>query len=388
MALVGYSDSESSDEGESKPSALKLSAPKHSKPTILKSMDRSSTGKIKVSLPDVRPNAQVVEKHLDEPQAKRPRLGGEGGGIANFNSFLPAPKRTALQNKDGVQRRLGKGVNLKTGATRGFDRSLPDSIAPNRNISEVTYQEDNDSMESFHELDLAEANSESTLDNGLTIDSVVKKPATMFKPLSVTRKPPKKKTATLASSPASAKIESKVESQPTTKVSFFSTGDNVERENAFPRPGIDAQPYSYEMIQEPEPREKLSFLPSFQVPPPNAPSSSGNFQEDERGAQSLDSIAVDLNLSASARRQLLGRGKQKGAATNVVNFNIDEEYAANEALRQAGEVQSHNPVRAIASGKHSLKQLVDAATNQKDALEEQFASGRRNKKEAGTKYGW
>jgi len=73
---------------------------------------------------------------------------------------------------------------------------------------------------------------------------------------------------------------------------------------------------------------------------------------------------------------------------DVVNFNTDAEYAANELFRQSGEQVQHNPVRAIATGKHSLKQLVSAATGQKEALEESFASGKRNKREAGNKYGW
>ena len=106
-------------------------------------------------------------------------------------------------------------------------------------------------------------------------------------------------------------------------------------------------------------------------------------------AQSLEAIASDLNLSAAARRQLLGRhGPPSSTAINIVNFNTDAEYAANEILRASGDVVQHNPVRAIASGKHSLKQLVNAATGQKEALEESFATGKRNKKEAGNKYGW
>ena len=108
----------------------------------------------------------------------------------------------------------------------------------------------------------------------------------------------------------------------------------------------------------------------------------------DQSPQSLDSIASDLNLSDSAKRQLLGRQRGNTSIINVVNFNTDQEYAANEILRQAGEQVQHNPVRSIAPGEHSLKQLVNAVSNQKDALEEQFASGRRNKKEAGSKYGW
>ena len=71
-----------------------------------------------------------------------------------------------------------------------------------------------------------------------------------------------------------------------------------------------------------------------------------------------------------------------------INFNADDQYAANEEFRAKGESVQHNPVRGIAPGKHSLKQLVNAAATQADALEEHFAQGKRNQKEAGSKYGW
>ncbi|RMZ90737.1 hypothetical protein DV736_g2034, partial [Chaetothyriales sp. CBS 134916] len=58
-----------------------------------------------------------------------------------------------------------------------------------------------------------------------------------------------------------------------------------------------------------------------------------------------------------------------------------------ELIAKGDQIQ-HNPVRAIAPGKHSLRQLVNAAQGQKDALEDSFAIGKQNKKEAGSKYGW
>jgi len=110
--------------------------------------------------------------------------------------------------------------------------------------------------------------------------------------------------------------------------------------------------------------------------------------------QSLDDIAGDLKLSAAERRQLFGRQKGGGAneairsATKIINFNTDKEYLHNEELRAAGEQVVHNPVRAIAPGKHSLKQLVNAAQSQKEALEESFAKGKSNRAEASSRYGW
>jgi len=88
-------------------------------------------------------------------------------------------------------------------------------------------------------------------------------------------------------------------------------------------------------------------------------------------------------------RQLTGRrGQQIQNGVNIVNFSVDDEYEANEELRAQGETVQHNPVRSIAPGKHSLTQLVGAVASQKDAFDEHFAKGKRNKREAGSRYGW
>ena len=55
---------------------------------------------------------------------------------------------------------------------------------------------------------------------------------------------------------------------------------------------------------------------------------------------------------------------------------MDSEYAANEQLRQAGEVVEHRAVKSIAPGKHSLQQLVNNARSQQENLEDKWAAGR------------
>jgi hypothetical protein len=76
-------------------------------------------------------------------------------------------------------------------------------------------------------------------------------------------------------------------------------------------------------------------------------------------------------------------------AKKVINFNMDKEYEHNEALRASGEEQIHNPVRAIqGGGKHSLRKLVHNVQNQREALEDSFAKGKSNRKEASSRYGW
>ena len=174
-------------------------------------------------------------------------------------------------------------------------------------------------------------------------------------------------------------------------ISLFSTGDVQEPQNQGPVIAGEYQPMIYlpsNSKPDPSPPFSHDMEASESLEIPSNLLAQTNHNNHEPSTQSLDTIASDLKLSASAKRQLLGRQRNSPSNINIVNFNTDQEYAANEMLRQAGEQVQHNPVRAIAPRKHSLKQLVNAATNQKEALEEQFALGRRNRKEAGGKYGW
>jgi hypothetical protein len=105
----------------------------------------------------------------------------------------------------------------------------------------------------------------------------------------------------------------------------------------------------------------------------------------------LTGIASELNLSEAERRQLFGkRGKDADfSSARIVEFNTDTEYAHNEKLRQQGEQVQHNALKSISgTGKNSLRSLINVASTQKEALEEHFAAGYRNKREAGNKYGW
>ncbi|KXJ97568.1 mitotic checkpoint regulator, MAD2B-interacting-domain-containing protein [Microdochium bolleyi] len=241
----------------------------------------------------------------------------------------------------------------------------------------------------------------------------------MFKPLSVSRKPAKKvaapkstSTAAKAATPAaptetSKQTASSQESAPTQttdeppkkkkKISMFSISQEDDGPTSAATNGGTGV---YEPVFSDD--TGVSTQEAFaqydaQYANPAASSSSADYssyhqQPSTQSGDSLDSIASDLNLSAAARRELFGR---KGAAdptqsaSRVINFNTDREYAANEELRASGEAQpTYNPVRAIAPGKHNLRQLVNQVQNQRDALEESFATGHRNRSEASAKYGW
>ena len=398
MALVDYPGSESDSENEYKPPSAESIKPKptSNKPAFQKVVDRSNPHKIKVSLPEPA-KATTEDGDVESgPPAKRAKMGS--GGMSGFNSFLPAPKRTAAQigsSGTGVMRRggLGSGINLKTGASPAFSRESAPSVDEKFGGDESA---DSGSMGESPALDAAPSSIDESPDvPTLEMGTEPKKKSTMFKPLSVVNKKVPKKRVPPADSlraPDSTNIGFTQPPKKSTKASLFSTGD--EPDEALNKSSATKGTYQPMVYQAEKPT-----IPEDLTTPQNhtaAVSPHSQDQPTQSHPQSLDAIATDLNLSASAKRQLLGRHhntnrshpSQPTTIPNIVNFNTDEEYTANELLRQAGETVQHNPVRGIAPGKHSLKQLVNAASNQKDALEEHFASGRRNKKEAGSKYGW
>ncbi|MCJ1398291.1 hypothetical protein MMC11_001488 [Xylographa trunciseda] len=403
MALVGYSDSEESCE-ESKPTQKPPSkAGASTKLAFQKVIDRSNPHKIKVTLPEASKPDPPEAHSEDEPPAKRTKLGG--GGFSGFNSMLPAPKRAAGVSGGigaGVRRgALGSGVNLKTGATPGFSReSIP---APEAlDVEELNEHNYDDEYSPPDTQGISASPGSSEVASNILLPSEEPKPKKMgnpmmFKPLSVARKPQKKKKSTTSVQVVSSVRDPEPPAPPKAvpKISLFSMGTTEKEEISSLAASGDYEPLLY---QPPSTRQDDDSLNNTNTEPGNV-NMSDTYVLDTTftgptglGSQSLSAVASDLNLSASAKRQLFGRqrsnGKGEASAINVMNFNTDQEYAANELLRQAGEQVQHNPVRALAAGKHSLKQLINAASTQKDALEEHFASGRRNKKEAGSKYGW
>jgi len=394
MALVSYSDSEgSSDEEPQKSSKQNGSALSSEQPAANFAVDKTNPRKIRINLQETKADPPSSVGALDgEPAPKRQRTGG--GAFSGFNSMLPAPKRDA-QTRDTSGSAKGqprKVFSLKTGAERGFDRESDAELK--RFFAE---QHADTKPPGTNESDAEPPVSVSQPNFNPTSTSIAPKSgnAMIFKPLSVARKPPKKKPSTNKATEAAPQarpapyVASEGSAKPTPKVSLFSTGVDLPAHAQSTALTTEYQPLVYEAAEEYEAEPSADFTGDETYS--GGPSDDTGHGESNAaaGSQSLDAIASDLNLSTSARRQLFGR--KSGAsnhAVNVINFNTDKEYAANEVLRASGEQIQHNPVRGPASGKHSLKQLVSMATGQKDALEESFATGRQNKKEAGSRYGW
>lgn len=366
MNLVAYSDSESDGEPESTP------APKPAKATA-KKLVNPGTHKVTINLPKLKAEKDDLQK--DAPPAKRAKL---GGGL-NINAFLPAPKRPAAG--------LGKGVNLKTGAEAAFTR------APKTFEAEGEKQDIKDVIAELRARPSQAVNEENTGMGGGNMDfpAPAQKEVKMvgsamrFKPLSISRNAQKKKKRlplpTAAASTPVTKSALVVAAPAKAKVSLFSIGQDQAQSSSTPG-------YSFfgEDDEGDEEEEQVNELAEEQTFEP------ASFAQP--GAQNLNSITKDMNLSDADMRQLFGRQAGKGGKIpdlsnmKVVSFNMDDEYKANNELIAKGEVISHNPVRGIAPGKHSLKQLVNAAATQKDALEEHFAKGRSNQAAASQRYGW
>ena len=370
------------------PKRLRKSSPRHRRTAPRNRSKRSSTAPTLARSSSASPKPrQTAKRRKSLLRSGRAQTGGSL--FSGFNSFLPAPKNAG---KASAGRGLTRpGVNLKTSAAPGFSRE------------EETGGEGR-SEASTGELSLPpKRQAEPAIPEGQKSADEVKlvgKPL-MFKPLSVARNPKKKSSKLATATPAmteasrsrsgtaqqTTQLNSTAEAQQPPapapapkKVSLFSMHVETPAE-----PSTSSTPGgAYEPLFETgaQPDGSLDEYSQYAAQAGAAPTTAP-------AAESLDSIANDLNLSAAARRELFGRGGgARHTAKQVVNFNMDQEYEHNEAIRAAGDQQTHNPVRAIQGGKHSLKQLVQNVHNQREALEESFAKGKSNRKEASSRYGW
>ncbi|KAJ5173587.1 uncharacterized protein N7500_001518 [Penicillium coprophilum] len=393
MVLVGYSDSEGSDAEPDTTPAPKITKPKKFESKMGFQIDPRNPRKIRMALPEIKPEHPSSEDSEDGPR-KKARLGG--GGLAGFNSFLPAPKRTAEKKAPVATAR--KVFSLKTGAGPGFDRSA-DAEMRNDYAVENLEGDAETAAPGSSKTDTASDAPGETIKNSVEVK--LQGNPMMFRPLSVGRPQKKKKTTKIAEQPtpspsaapklaqpaqqAPAPVPAPAPAPPKPKVSLFSlSSETTSQPDPAPGPSATYQPLVYNAEGEEEPAAGPVLAEPTQIASEYPAAVSTN------PTSSLDSIANDLNLSKSERRQLFGRNANiTSSQSQVRTFNTDEEYASNKVMAE-GELAGaqHNPVRSIAPGKHTLQQLLNVASSQKEALEESFATGRRNKKEAGSKYGW
>jgi hypothetical protein len=408
MNLIAYSDSESDGEAPPAPKPALKQAPK---PSFQKVVDRANPGRIKVNLPGaLQPKPQKDDIDGDAPPAKRPRLGG-ASAFGGFNDMLPAPKKpiaapttaSATSGKRALGKGLASGVNLKTGAEPAFKREPRLEVEEYDEAGNAIKKEPMNKEDFRALLNLPapkkEFKPEAIVQCVETETLPSSKPAPRFVPMSVGKgkKKPLAKSRPAASSvsdtpgpsTASLNTQTTAPSQPVRKpkVSLFGVSQEAAAPAAAPSGG-NYEPLLYGAQDEedaPVPDDAFDGQPAYQTTHHAPPGTSTATSND------LTGLASELNLSAAERRQLFGKRGQEAdfSSAKIVEFNTDTEYAHNEKMRQQGEQMQHNALKSISgTGKNSLRSLVSTASMQKDALEEHFATGYRNKKEAGNKYGW
>lgn len=414
MNLIAYSDSESDGEAPAAPRPVLKQAPK---PSFQKVVDRSNPGRIKVNLPGAsQPRAEKDDIEADAPPAKKPRLGG-ASAFGGFNAMLPAPKKPvaapaavdAATGKRALGKGLAAGVNLRTGAEPAFKRESRvelDEFDENGNPIKKEPMKKEDFRALLNLPTPKSANKEEKKPD-TAVDTPQADPvpapkaaAPRFVPMSVGKGKKKKAVAprpviassgdTKAIGPGASAAQAEAAPAPPPRkprVSLFGvSGESTTPANA--SSGEAYQPMLYgaeDGADAPVPDDAFDQQHTYQPAPQAAAATSSAASHD------LTGIASELNLSAAERRQLFGkRGREEDfSSAKIVEFSTDTEYAYNEKLRQQGEQVQHNALKSISgTGKNSLRSLINVASTQKDALEEHFASGYRNKKEAGNKYGW
>ncbi|KAI1007757.1 hypothetical protein K3495_g471 [Podosphaera aphanis] len=375
QSLVNYSDSENSESSEENHVDKQKPSSKSSKPTFQKVVDRSNTGKVKIPLPE----AFIKDNKENEPPTKKVKAGEDT--LSSFNSFLPAPKRSM------------SATSISPSHTPNKKRVFIQNIGPAPGI----YGNPASTDESAAEEQVVSTTDVNSVSNSRPQQNAIPRVASarnslLYKLLSVSRTSESKRSVTNS---RSLPVTPKINPEKAPKVSLFSLSVETEKLTPSTNSRVDEyQPLIYDISEDADEESvgervqptyedytPTSSLSSFSVPPPAPTPPISN---------SLQSLAERLHLSSSEKRQLFGRNKgvDLDLVSNILSFNMDQEYSHNEELRAAGEQVVHNPVRSIAPGKHSLKQLVNAAQSQKEALEESFAKGKSNRAEASSRYGW
>ncbi|BFZ60394.1 hypothetical protein YB2330_001430 [Saitoella coloradoensis] len=349
MGLVDYGSDSDDEEVHQQPAAkssgLGSMLPPPKKASGLVSMlpppKKGGPRKIIVDLPDV---SKGDIEDIGEPAQKKPRI---GGGATGLSALLPAPKRApaatapAPPSKDFSSTEVPKNIEQDKRSTP-FRTTMP-ALAPRQIKSGYATPKPKPKVPA-PSVPLFSLPTLPTEDrNTRTFD------ASSYEPIIATMPLPKPSLAPTASpiladtAPAPVPVDSNDMYAPSASNDLYPNQGAAAYTNHNPQAGGHAQ------------------------------------------------MASQLGVDEAILEKYEGRRRkgQKPITANIIDYNVEEQYNLNEELLRTGQLQPQTqPVRAIASGRHQLSSLVNAAHSQKESLEEHFAQGRKNKSEGGQKYGW
>lgn len=377
------SDSNESDCEESSVTLLTEKTPASSNPST--SRPKRPLKKITIGLPSLSPNKDDQDDALkdERPVAKKPRL-QSGAGASSLLSILPAPKqKNPLPSSSDRERVLGGGKGP------GLVFSTPAQSVNGASDIHGHYHNDTE--------DHADPPPASSSTDAVSQHSTGPH---LFLPPSLAKGKPS------ISAEEGIDIPRTRPRNPTPAIDFFSLEGSTK--TAFPTaststsslPSLSSAP-PIPTFEPPEPSQNDPYPGYYQLP-----SGAWAAHDPDVYAKYIKKWESEYN----AHLRALEKGAAKGfedldkAAVEEVDAMKEMERAKVElkereerkaVTKGAGEVPvapkmtlNASKLSGIARSRHQLSTLLKEAYENREALEERIAQGRRNRKEAGNKYGF
>ncbi|ESK97025.1 hypothetical protein Moror_6603 [Moniliophthora roreri MCA 2997] len=388
LGLEGYGSGSDSDDN-----TLQAPPPKLKKPTTTVksssslSLPAPSGGtkakrKVAIGLPELKPAENEDQVDDGERAAKKPRLEA-GAGRSSLLSMLPAPKQKApvLPAPERVLG-AGKGPGLVFNAR-------PAASAPHENGEEA--QDDDGDEGSIQKDNSAAAPPSSTSSSSVAFlpPSLKKGRSNISLEEGKSRAPPR----TVPSKPAAPAVD------------FFSLGSS----STSPAPNVPSSPSSSVTISS------APDLPTFEPPEPSMNDPYPGYYQLPSGQWAAHDPVVYEKFRKKWENEYNAhvRALEKGTAKGFEAYDrgdVEEVDAAKEMEKAKEEIKEREERKAItktaqgapekpkmnitaskmsgvARSRHQLATMLNEAYMNREALEEKIAEGRRNRKEAGNKYG-
>ncbi|KAI8998598.1 mitotic checkpoint regulator, MAD2B-interacting-domain-containing protein [Trametes punicea] len=367
-------------------SALSLPAPKKKAPK-----------KIAIGLPSLPKDDEHDTSDADDRPAKKPRL-ESGAGASSLLTMLPAPKNKAPVAPES-ERVLGAG--------RG--RGLLFKTAPSAPARTTTVEDAEDAEDHDEKADALDSSYSAVLEERVQ-EKTEKKPSIPFMPTSVARG---KANVSLEEKPAAPTPRPSALSAPA--VDFFSlstASPSSSQPSTTTLPSLSsAPPVAEPVINVPSAAPKVEdFVPPEPTPTDPypgyylAPTGQWVAYDPEYYKKFYDKWKREYEAHIRALEKGKIKGFEEAEDATEVNALKEMEKAKKEiqereerkALTTAASAVPAAPKMNIkgaalggrARSRHQLSTLLTEAYQNREALEEKIAQGRRNRKEAGNKYGF